>query len=496
MKKVLAFFLVFLLTLISTSTDAVIVSPNNSEGRLMEYIFANYSSDIRPVANNHDPVVVRFGIMLNQIIDVDVVNQIMIVNVWIRMFWKNEMFKWNPEEFGGLKSINVEPSKVWVPDITLYNSASKSGMIDSLYKRITSKIIISSTGDITWLSPAILTTACSVDILNFPFDSQKCLLEFGSWTYNGLKIDIQLHQDKVDLSDYKSNKEWHLEDAPAERIVIKYLCCPEPYPTLKFYLLIKRRAMFYIFNLIIPCGMITLLSFFSFILPPNSGERVSFVITVMLSLSVYMLLVTEKMPQAAETPLASEFFMAMLVLVAVSLVVTCFVIRFHSKKTPFPPILRKIFNEKLAKILFMSAPKKNEVDSQIAKSKKDKPFCLTNGGFLNEEAVLKMTRLVRLHSLHHLEKPENYEENNGSIERNRSNPNERVKTTEEFEKLLHEVRFISKSFREIETEEEKRSEWAFFADVLDRIIFLILLFGSVIVSVGIFSKIPRNFVIE
>lgn len=366
-------------------------------------------------------------------------------------------------------------------------------MVESLYKRITSKIVISSTGDISWLSPAIITTACRVDIVNFPFDSQKCLLEFGSWTYNGLKIDIQLHKDKVDTSDYKSNKEWHLEDAPAERVVVKYTCCPETYPSLKFYLVVKRRAMFYIFNLIIPCGMITLLSFFSFILPPNSGERVSFVITVMLSLSVYMLLVTEKMPQAAETPLASEFFMAMLVLVAVSLVVTCFVIRFHNKKTPFPPILRNIFNEKLAKILFMNAPKKKE-DSQSAGSKKEKTLSLTNSGFLNEEAVLRMTRLVKLHSLHS-EKPENHEENNGNIDSS-SSPTERNKKKDELEKLLQEVRCISKSFREIETEDEKHIEWMFFADVLDRIIFLMLLLSAIIASVGIFSKTPSNFIIH
>lgn len=42
---------------------------NNSEGRLMEYIFANYSPYVRPVVHNQDPVVVRFGVMLNQIID-------------------------------------------------------------------------------------------------------------------------------------------------------------------------------------------------------------------------------------------------------------------------------------------------------------------------------------------------------------------------------------------------------------------------------------------
>lgn len=31
------------------------------------------------------------------------------------------MLGWNKSDYGGIKSVNVDPSKVWIPDVILYN---------------------------------------------------------------------------------------------------------------------------------------------------------------------------------------------------------------------------------------------------------------------------------------------------------------------------------------------------------------------------------------
>lgn len=53
-----------------------------------------------------------------------------------------------------------------------------------------------------------------------------------------------------------------------------YECCPEPYPSLYFNFHMKRRTLYYGFNLIIPCMLITLITLLGFILPPDSGEKI------------------------------------------------------------------------------------------------------------------------------------------------------------------------------------------------------------------------------
>ena len=39
-----------------------------------------------------------------------------------------------------------------------------------------------------------------------------------------------------DTTVYRSNGEWQILGAPGIRHVIMYLCCPEPYPDVTFYL--------------------------------------------------------------------------------------------------------------------------------------------------------------------------------------------------------------------------------------------------------------------
>ena len=35
--------------------------------------------------------------------------------------WENPSLRWNKSEFDGIDRIFVEPKRVWVPDILLYN---------------------------------------------------------------------------------------------------------------------------------------------------------------------------------------------------------------------------------------------------------------------------------------------------------------------------------------------------------------------------------------
>jgi len=62
---------------------------------------------------------------------------------------------------------------------------------------------------------------------------------------------------------------------PAKRHVKKYDCCPEEYIDVTFTVHIRRRALFYGFNLIIPCVLISSMALLTFTLPPESGEKIS-----------------------------------------------------------------------------------------------------------------------------------------------------------------------------------------------------------------------------
>lgn len=65
----------------------------------------------------------------------------------------------------------------------------------------------------------IFKSSCYIDVRWFPFDVQKCNLKFGSWTYGGWSLDLQMQE--ADISGYISNGEWDL----VGKLLISYLHC-------------------------------------------------------------------------------------------------------------------------------------------------------------------------------------------------------------------------------------------------------------------------------
>lgn len=62
---------------------------------------------------------------------------------------------------------------------------------------------------------------------------------------------------------------------PAKRNELYYECCKEPYPDVTFTVTMRRRTLYYGLNLLIPCVLISGLALLVFLLPADSGEKIS-----------------------------------------------------------------------------------------------------------------------------------------------------------------------------------------------------------------------------
>lgn len=112
--------------------------------------------------------------------------------------------------------------------------------------------------------------------------------------------------DSGDLSDFVENVEWECHGMPATKNIIMYGCCSDPYPDITYTVLLQRRSSFYIFNLLLPCFLISFLAPLGFYLPADSGEKVSLGVTVLLALTVFQLMVAESMPPSESVPLIGK----------------------------------------------------------------------------------------------------------------------------------------------------------------------------------------------
>lgn len=55
----------------------------NDEKKLLQYLMRNYDPNVRPLRDSSAPVIIRLGITLTQIFDLDEKNQVLTTNVWL-----------------------------------------------------------------------------------------------------------------------------------------------------------------------------------------------------------------------------------------------------------------------------------------------------------------------------------------------------------------------------------------------------------------------------
>lgn len=73
-------------------------------------------------------------------------------------------------------------------------------------------MVVWHNGNVQQSPPGIFTSSCHIDIKWFPFDEQTCTLMFGSWTYDGTKIDLRIAGNATEgsLDSYTRSAEWDL----------------------------------------------------------------------------------------------------------------------------------------------------------------------------------------------------------------------------------------------------------------------------------------------
>ncbi|KAL0821283.1 hypothetical protein ABMA28_005883 [Loxostege sticticalis] len=497
---------------------------NPDAKRLYDDLLSNYNRLIRPVDKNNNTVLVKLGLRLSQLIDLNLKDQILTTNVWLEHEWEDHKFKWDPLEYGGVKELYVPSEHIWLPDIVLYNNADGEYVVTTM-----TKAVLHHTGKVLWTPPAIFKSSCEIDVRYFPFDQQTCFLKFGSWSYDGDQIDLKhINQKKgdmvdvgIDLREYYPSVEWDILGVPAERHERYYPCCQEPYPDIFFNITLRRKTLFYTVNLIVPCVGISYLSVLVFYLPADSGEKIALSISILLSQTMFFLLISEIIPSTSlALPLLGKYLLFTMLLVGLSVVITIIILNVHYRKPSthkMAPWVRTFFITKLPKLLLMRVPKdllrdlaaqkiagrsmkKNKFKDALAaaeqtNSNASSPDSLRHhlpggcNGLHSTTATNRFSGLVgALGSL-----GAGY---NGlpsvmsGLDDSLSDVAPRKKYPFELEKAIHNVMFIQHHMQRQDEFNAEDQDWGFVAMVLDRLFLWIFTIASIVGTFAILCEAP------
>uniref|UniRef100_A0A674CLC2 Neuronal acetylcholine receptor subunit alpha-7 n=1 Tax=Salmo trutta TaxID=8032 RepID=A0A674CLC2_SALTR len=450
---------------------------------LLKNLLKDYNRMERPVGNDSHSLTVFFSISLMQIMDVDEKNQVVTTNIWLRMSWFDHYLQWNQSEYPGVKNLRFTTDQVWTPDILLYNSADDD--FDSTFK---TNVLVNSSGFAEYLPPGIFMSTCNVDVRWFPFDIQKCEMKFGSWTYDGWLMDLQMNE--ADISGYMSNGEWDLVGVPGTRSEVFYDCCKEPYPDVTFVVTIRRRTLYYALNLLIPCVLLSSMTLLIFLLPADSGEKISLGITVLLSLTVFMLLVAEIMPATSDSiPLIGQYFASTMIIVGMSVIATTVVLQYHHHDPnggQMPKWVNVVLLQWVAWFLRMKRP--GESDDP------ERPPCHLGHSHLHAQSSANNNGNLLYIGFQNLDDPPLTISSGGVFGTGGGGQYSAGRIGDpQLQAILEEVRYMADRFREQDETESVADQWKFAAAVIDRLCLVAFSVFNIICTIAILMSAP-NFV--
>uniref|UniRef100_H3DHS8 Cholinergic receptor nicotinic alpha 1 subunit n=2 Tax=Tetraodon nigroviridis TaxID=99883 RepID=H3DHS8_TETNG len=426
---------------------------SSNETRLVKNLFAGYNKVVRPVTHFKDPVVVTVGLQLIQLINVDEVNQIVSSNVRLKQQWKDVNLHWNPDDYGGIKKIRVPSTDIWRPDLVLYNNAD--GDFAIVHE---TKVLLEHTGMITWNPPAIFKSYCEIIVLHFPFDLQNCSMKLGTWTYDGNLVVVNPDSDRPDLSNFMESGEWVMKDYRGWKHWVYYACCPDtPYLDITYHFLMLRLPLYFIVNVIIPCMLFSFLTGLVFYLPTDSGEKMTLSISVLLSLTVFLLVIVELIPSTSSAvPLIGKYMLFTMVFVIASIIITVIVINTHHRSPSthtMPDWVRRIFIETIPNIMFFSTMKRPGKEKQ-RKGIQPPDFDISEISGNQATAVPYETRITK-------------------------NPDVRS--------AIEGVKYIAETMKSDEESNNAAEEWKFVAMVLDHILLCVFMAVCLVGTLGVFA---------
>ncbi|VDI46975.1 Hypothetical predicted protein [Mytilus galloprovincialis] len=272
--------------------------------KLRSHLLEGYVKDIFPIKNETDSLNLDINFILFSIDSFNEVERRIIVTAALQIIWKDPSLSWDPDLYGGKDKLSISSDQIWRPLIYLLYTP---GEIKSVGEDIEYVILILHDGTVVYSPGGVMNTKCETDVSKFPFDIQNCVLYFTTWgiEQNVLSLSNQFNSARtefyIDNPDWKLiNTETYANDGGRYRVTIT----------------IKRNSFYYVIMIILPMMLFCILNPLVFLLPTESGERMSLAISILLSYAIFLTIMSSTIP-ATSNPIC-YLLVAMIAIIFVS----------------------------------------------------------------------------------------------------------------------------------------------------------------------------------
>ncbi|XP_059372485.1 5-hydroxytryptamine receptor 3C-like [Carassius carassius] len=213
---------------------------------------------------------------------------------------------------------------VWIPDISITESIkTEFATVENQYVQLMNGGIVVTTNTFA------VTTACKMNVHQFPFDVQSCTFTLQSPIHSNNELVINPISDSSFLTlsskkAFQTQGEWELLSINTSKANVTTLARPQD--QLIYKITMKRRPLLYVINFLMPVLYFLILDLASFFIDSTGGEKLGFKVTLLLAISVLLLLLQDMLPSTAnDIPLIGVYCVVIFTLMGISVLETVLV---------------------------------------------------------------------------------------------------------------------------------------------------------------------------
>ena len=291
---------------------------SRSVSQLYSDLFSTYKPLVRPVLHASTKVNITHRMRFFKLIYLDQQEEAFAFRGSFDMTWKDEFLTWNPQLYEDTEQITMTTDKLWIPDFILLRVVEDEGKSGSELKAI-----VKYNGEIYLSAPGKRVVGCATDITTFPFDSQRCDISVQLWTNTVKEVNLTTLPGNVLARSYVDNGAWRF----LSYSVTESLSFTQK-QRITYSLQFQRLRGYYILNLILPPIILSFLSLMVFLLPPQSGEKLTLSLSILLSYSVLLGTINESLPKVSSSVCVfSVYLLVMFALKAMTVVSSVLVLQ-------------------------------------------------------------------------------------------------------------------------------------------------------------------------
>ncbi|XP_068605934.1 5-hydroxytryptamine receptor 3A-like [Brachionichthys hirsutus] len=268
-----------------------------------------------------------------QTLSVDTKKLLLNVRMQASLVWSDPDMAWNRSEYQYDEAM-LPVMKVWTPELHVTNG------IKTTMKHASRDLLAYYDGTIKHTVIINAEVNCEVDMFNYPFAADDCPVALQAWTTDGERSNplntmiihdmiLTVHRECSFLSECGTQltlgQLWMIDGAHGDWQTenVQYLQSEDR--TDRNYILVSLRIRYInpFITLLLPSILILLADVISFALPLAGGERNCFKVTLVLSFTMFLVILNNELPGDSHcSPIIRTHFCVCLSLLVLSMLVS------------------------------------------------------------------------------------------------------------------------------------------------------------------------------